>query len=61
MREEIVRVVDEYRVRNIVVQIVETKYEYGRHYLMLTNGEPGFHSTDLERVQRYVKSCLCIE
>lgn len=61
MREEIVKIIDEYRVRGIVVQVVETKYEFGRHYIMLTNGEPGFHSIDLERVRRYAKRCLLLE
>ena len=61
MREEIVKIIDEYRVRGIVVQVVETKYEFGRHYIMLTNGEPGFHSIDLERVRSYAKRCLFLE
>ncbi len=58
MREEIVRVIEEYQVRGILIQIVETKYEFGRHYMMITNGMPGFHSTDLERVQKYARSMI---
>lgn len=61
MSEKIVKIMDEYRVRDTVVQIVETEYEFGHHYVMLTNGEPGFHSTDLERVRKYARSCLCID
>ncbi len=58
MKEEIIRIVEEYRVRGILVQIAETKYEFGRHYVMITNGMPGFHSTDLERVRKYARSMI---
>ena len=57
MREKIIRVIEEKRMKNgILCQIVETQYEYGTHYVLLTNGEPGFHSTDLERVRKYMRS-----
>ena len=54
--EEIVRVVEEQRIGRFMFQIVESKYEFGTHYVLVTDGEPGFHSIDLERVQNYLKS-----
>ena len=61
MKEKIIRVVEETNAHGITCTIVETMYEYGRHYVMLINGEPGFQSTDLERVRKYVKKCLCLD
>lgn len=58
MREEIIRVVEDRYVRGIHVQIVETRYEFGHHFVMLTNGIPGFHSVDLERVQKYMEDII---
>lgn len=58
MREEIIRVVEEQVSRGIKFQIVETRYEFGTHYVLVVNGEPGFHSTDLERVQKYMQSWI---
>ena len=56
MQEEIIRVVDECRANGVHFQIVETKYEFGRHYVIMLNGVPGFHNTDLERVQDYMRN-----
>lgn len=56
MREEIIRVIDEKRVHGMLFQVVETKYEFGRHYVFMINGQPGFNSTDLERVENYMNS-----
>ena len=58
MREEIIRVIEEYHVNGILFQIAETKYEFGRHYVMIMNGKPGFHSVDLDRVLNYMKSII---
>ncbi len=58
MREEIIRVIEEHNVGGTLFQIVETKYEYGSHYVLLMNGESGFHSTDIERVQKYMNSMI---
>ena len=56
MNEEIINVVEEEQVNGILFQILECKYEYGTHYVFAMNGEQGFHSTDFERVQNYMKS-----
>ena len=58
MEEKIIRVVEEQRAHGIICTIVETAYEFGRHFVLMVNGKPGFHSTDLERVQNYMKSWL---
>ena len=39
------------------IKIIKTN-EYGGRYYMVTNGEPGFHSLDLERVEKYVDSIV---
>lgn len=54
-QEEITRIVEEKESRGILFQIAETKYEFGRHYMLIINGMQGFHSTELERVQNYMK------
>ena len=41
----------------MVIQIVKTN-ECGGRYYMVTDGEPGFHSLDLERVEKYVNSIM---
>lgn len=59
MSERIIRVIEEHHTNNgLIISIVETLYEFGRHYVLLVNGEPSFHSTDLERVQKYMRSSL---
>ena len=58
MNEKIIRVIEEHKVHGITFTIVETLYEFGRHYVLLVNGEPGFHSIDLERVQDYMRSWM---
>ena len=58
MEEKIIRVVEEHQVRGMTYSIVETCYEFGRHYVLLLNGERGFHATDLERVQKHMKSMM---
>lgn len=51
-------VIREERLPNgMVIQIVKTN-ECGGRYYMVTDGEPGFHSLDLERVEKYVDSLL---
>ena len=55
MSERIIRIIDECYCRGIHLQVVETQYEYGYHYVFVTNGIPGFHSTDLERVYKEYK------
>ena len=54
MNEKIIRVVEERQAHGMTYTIVETLYKYGRHYVLLVNGAPGFHSTDLERVQKHM-------
>ena len=54
MSERIIRVIEEKQAHGITYSIVETEYEYGRHYVLLLNGRPDFHSTDLEKVQNYM-------
>ena len=58
MTERIIKVIEEHHANGMTYSIVETLYEFGRHYVLLINGEPGFHSTDLNRVQRYMKSWM---
>lgn len=58
MNEKIIRVIEEKQAHGTTCTIVETLYEFGRHYVLLVNGEPGFHSTDLERVQKYMRSWM---
>ena len=58
MNEKIIRVVEEHQAHGLTYTIVETMYEYGQHFVLLVDGEPGFHSTDLERVQKYMKSWM---
>lgn len=58
MKEKIIRVVEEAESRLGKLVIVETQYEFGTHYVLLENGKPGFHSTDLERVRNYLKTWL---
>lgn len=56
MAEDIIRIIEEHTVNGIIFQIAETRYEFGRHYVLISNGIPGFHSTDLDRVQDYMHS-----
>ncbi len=54
-------VVREEKLRNgLVIQIVRTE-ECGGRYYMVTNGEPGYHSLDREKVEEevdyYVNLC----
>ncbi len=56
MKEKIISIVEEVRARGIVFQIAETLGEFGPHYVLFTNGMPGFHSVDLERVSNYMHS-----
>ena len=58
MYERILRVVEERKVHGIVFTIVETVYEFGIHYVVLTNGEPGCHSVDLETCREYVQGIV---
>lgn len=58
MNEKIIRVVDEHDNNGILFQVVETQYEFGRHFVFLMNGEPGFHSTDCERVLKYMNGIV---
>lgn len=52
------KVVKEKRSRNgMLLQIVMTNECGGRYYLV-SNGEQGFHSLDLERVEKYMNSWL---
>ena len=54
MNEEIIRIVEEKKANGITFTIVETKYEQVRHFVLLMNGVPEFHSVDLERVRNYM-------
>ena len=54
--EKIIRVIERKRICEVDFAIVETKYEFATHYVLYTGGLPGFHSTDLERVQNYMRS-----
>ena len=56
--EKIIRVVEEHQAHGITYTIVETLHQFGTHYVLLANGLPGFHSTDLERVQKYMRSWM---
>ena len=55
MPEEIIAIIDRRQAHGLEFTIAETKYEYGTHYVLFVNGQPGFHSIDLERVQRYME------
>ena len=51
-------VIREERLPNgMVIQIIKTN-ECGGRYYMVTDGEFGFHSLDLERVENYVDSIV---
>lgn len=56
--ERILNLIREERVGGMVYQIVETAYEYGRHYVLVINGRPGFHSVDYDRVEAHLNSIL---
>jgi hypothetical protein len=58
MNEKIINVIENHHSNGLTYTIVETQYAFGHHYVLLINGEPGFHSTDLERVQRYMKNWM---
>lgn len=58
MKEEIIRIVEEHQAYDLTYIIAETLYEFGTHFVLIVNGEPGFHSTDLERVQKYMRSWM---
>lgn len=51
-------VIKEGRARNgMFLQIVKTNECGGRYYLVV-DGEPGFHSLDFERVEKYMNDIL---
>ena len=58
MAEKIIRIVEEKESHGLKFQIVETQYEFGTHFVLKINGEPGFHATDLERVEKYMNSFI---
>lgn len=58
MAEEIIRVVKEKESHGMIFRIVETRYEFGRHYVLMIGNTPGFHSTDLSRVSSYMDSLI---
>lgn len=58
MREEVISIIEEYNINGICFQVAETKYEFGRHYVVLMNGVPGFHSTDRDRTLQYLRSTV---
>lgn len=60
MNEKIIRIVEEERSHGITCTIAETMYEFGRHYVLFVNGEPGYHSIDYERVHDYMESWMRI-
>ena len=54
--EKIVRVIETRSLPNgMEIKVVESIGDFGKHFLLLIDGEPGFHSTDLERVLRYMR------
>ena len=55
MSERIIRIVEQATSHGMTFTIAETLYEYGRHYVFYIDGQPDFHSTDLERVKNYMK------
>ena len=50
------KVIEEKSAKGLLFQVVEESYEFGTHYVFYVNGEPGFHSTDLDRVVKYMNS-----
>ncbi len=50
---------EEHLPNGMVIQIIKTN-ECGGRYYMVTDGELGFHSGDLERVENYVDSIVRI-
>jgi hypothetical protein len=58
MKEKIIRMIEEKKAGGMLFQIAETSYEFGQHYVLIINGEPGFHATDLERVQNYMNRII---
>ena len=56
MKEKIIRIIEEEYAHGATYSIVESLGEFGRHYVLLFDGVPTFHSTDLERVEKYMKS-----
>ena len=50
IREEVLQ-------NGMVIQIVKTD-ECGGRYYMVTDGKPGFHSLDLERVEKHVNGIV---
>ena len=54
--EQIKRIMVKKNFKGIELVIAETYYEFGTHYVLITNGMPGFHSTDYDRVENYMNS-----
>ena len=58
MNEEMICIIEKVHAYGLTYTIVEKLYEFGEHYVLLVNGERGFHSTDLKLVQKYIKSWM---
>ena len=57
MNYEIIK--EEHLPNGMVIQITKTN-ECGGKYYMVTDGELGFHSLDLKRVEDYVDSIVSV-
>lgn len=57
MKYELIR--EEHLPNGMVIQIIKTN-ECGGRYYMVTDGELGFHSLDLKRVEDYVDSIVSV-
>ena len=38
--------------------IIQKRNSLGTHYVLVINGNPGFHSVDLDRVQNYMNEFI---
>lgn len=56
---EYILIREEHLPNGMVIQIIKTN-ECGGRYYMVTDGQLGFHSLDLERVEAYVDSIVRI-
>lgn len=58
MAENIIKIIEQQQAHGMTYMIAETAYEFGTHYVLFVNGQPGFHSTELERVRKYMQSWM---
>ena len=59
--EKIKEILYENIIKGYHLIIAETYYEFGTHYVLFVDSEPGFHSTDYDKVFKYMKSMFLFD